>query len=77
MPCVVTEQAMKSGFYWGYICLINGIVDKILSEKKFKPKLILTGGLAQIFKNKIKIKSYYEPNLTLQGLYLIGQKTNG
>lgn len=71
-----TEQAMKSGFYWGYISLINGIISKILSKKKFKPKLILTGGLAKIFKNNIKQKYIYMPDLTLHGLYLIGIKKN-
>ena len=71
-----TEEAMKSGFYWGYISLINGIILKILSEKKFKPKLILTGGLAKVFKNNIKQKYIYMPDLTLHGLYLIGIKKN-
>ena len=63
---------MQSGFYWGYISLINGIINKIISQKKFKPTIILTGGLATIFKNEIAFKTYYEPNLTLDGLYLIG-----
>ena len=64
---------MQSGFYWGYISLINGIIDKIIIQKKFKPTIILTGGLATIFKKEITFKTYYEPYLTLQGLYLIGQ----
>ena len=37
---------MQSGFYWGYISLINGIIDKIILEKKLNPKIILTGGLS-------------------------------
>ena len=69
-----TIQALKSGFYWGYTSLINGIVEKVIIEKKYKPSLILTGGLANIFKDQIKMKSYYEPHLTLRGLYLIGLK---
>ena len=71
-----TIEAMQSGFYWGYVNLINGLIDKIIIEKKYKPILILTGGLSTIFSNQIKIKSYYEPNLTLEGLYLIGMKIN-
>ena len=69
-----TVQAMQSGFYWGYTSLINGIVEKVIIEKKYKPSLILTGGLANIFKDQIKMKFYYAPHLTLQGLYLIGLK---
>jgi len=67
-----TEQSMRSGFYWGYVNLINGIIKKIIKEKQYKPKIILTGGLAQIYKKEIRFNSYYEPNLTLEGLYLIG-----
>ena len=71
-----TIQAMKSGFYWGYTSLINGIIEKIINEKKYLPALILTGGLATTFKDQIEMKCYYEPHLTLQGLYLIGLKKN-
>ena len=67
-----TVDSMQSGFYWGYLSLINGLIDKIIEEKKFRPTIILTGGLAKIFKEKIKYKTFYEPNLTLYGLYLIG-----
>ena len=69
-----TAHAMQSGFYWGYTSLINGIIKKTISEKKYKPSLILTGGLSILFKDQIKLKSYYEPHLTLEGLYLIGLK---
>tara|TARA_B100000686_G_C16711819_1_gene929613 strand:- start:1125 stop:1625 length:501 start_codon:yes stop_codon:yes gene_type:complete len=69
-----TKQSMQSGFYRGYVSLINGIINKIIIERKFKPKIILTGGLAKVFENEIKFTTYYEPNLTLEGLYLIGLK---
>ena len=67
-----TKNSMQSGFYWGYVSLINGIISKIIKEKKIRPNIILTGGLAKIFKDEIKYTTFYEPNLTLEGLYLIG-----
>ena len=67
-----TKDSMQSGFYWGYVSLINGIVNKIIKEKNIRPKIILTGGLAKIFQEEIKYKTFYEPDLTLEGLYLIG-----
>jgi len=67
-----TNDSMQSGFYWGYVSLINGIIDKIIKEKKIRPKIILTGGLAKTFEDEIKYKTFYEPHLTLEGLYLIG-----
>ena len=67
-----TKESMQNGFYWGYVSLINGTINKIIKDKKIKPKIILTGGLAEVFRNEIKYKNIYEPNLTLNGLYLIG-----
>jgi len=68
-----TKSSMQSGFYWGYVSLINGVIQRIILEKKFKPKIIITGGLAKTFETQIKYQTYYEPNLTLEGLYLIGK----
>ena len=67
-----TKDSIQSGFYWGYISVINGIIKKIIDEKKFKPKIILTGGLAKIFKNDITPKPIVNSNLTLEGLQVIG-----
>ena len=49
---------MQSGFYWGYISLINGLIDKIIKQQRFKPTIILTGGLANIFKKEISKKIF-------------------
>jgi len=68
-----TEKAMQSGFYWGYVSLINGIISKIIKQKKFKPKIILTGGLANIFSKELKLNAIIDQNLTLNGLYHIGK----
>jgi len=67
-----TKNSIQSGFYWGYVFAINGIIKKITKEKKFKPKIILTGGLAKIFKNDIKPRPIVNSNLTLEGLQVIG-----
>jgi len=69
-----TKSSMQAGFYWGYVSLVNGIINKIILDEKIKPKIILTGGLACIFKEEIKYTTFHEPNLTLEGLYLIGKK---
>ena len=67
-----TKDSIQSGFYWGYISVINGIIKKIIDEKKFKPKIILTGGLAKIYKNDIKPRPIVNAKLTLEGLQVIG-----
>jgi len=71
-----TQKSIQSGFYWGYLLAINGLIKNISIENKFKPKIILTGGLANKFKDDIKPKPIIRPNLTLEGLKIIGSIYN-
>ena len=66
-----TVNSVKSGFYWGYTGLINNIISLITKEFKYKFKIILTGGLAHLFKNNLKHNSYIDKELTLNGLIKI------
>ena len=68
-----TLTATQSGFYWGYIYLIKGITSKIIKQEHFRPKIIFTGGLANVFKSQILKKVIIDQNLTLNGLYHIGK----
>jgi type III pantothenate kinase len=63
-----TVSAINSGVYWGYVSLINGILEKIISSTKKKYKIVLTGGLSYIFLNSLKYKSIINKNITLLGL---------
>tara|TARA_Y100000389_G_scaffold57542_1_gene53572 strand:+ start:2504 stop:3265 length:762 start_codon:yes stop_codon:yes gene_type:complete len=68
-----TIEAMNSGIYFGYISLINGLNEKIIEEYGKEMKIIVTGGLSEIFVDKIKNLLVMEKNLTLNGLNLIDQ----
>jgi type III pantothenate kinase len=63
-----TVSAMNSGIYWGYVSMINGILEKIISSTKKKYKVILTGGLSYIFSKSLKYKSVIDKNITLWGV---------
>ena len=65
-----TEKAMTSGIYHGYIGLIKNIVELISLELKYKTKIILTGGLADLFSKNLGINNIVKKNLTIEGLYL-------
>jgi len=67
-----TVEAMNSGVYFGYISLIEGMIEKIEKELNQKTTRIITGGLAEIFKDALKnTVENHEPDLTLEGLRLI------
>ena len=63
-----TKSAIRSGFYWGYLGLINNIIDLIFKHTKKKYNIVLTGGLSHLFKNSINVKNKVDKNLTINGL---------
>ena len=63
-----TKSAIRSGFYHGYVGLIDNIIKLIIKQSDKSFKIILTGGLAHLFKNSIKGKSEINKNLTINGI---------
>ena len=63
-----TIEALRSGFYWGYIGLINGIILKIEKETKKKYKIIFTGGYANLFATSIIRTFAIDNNITIKGI---------
>lgn len=67
-----TVEAMNSGVYFGYISLIEGLIEKIEKELNHKTTRIITGGLAEIFKDALKNSvQHHEADLTLEGLRIV------
>ena len=63
-----TLEALRSGFYWGYLGLINNIILKIEKETKKKFKIIFTGGYADFFKTSIIRPFEIDKNITINGI---------
>ena len=63
-----TLEALRSGFFWGYIGLINNIILKIEKETKKKYQIIFTGGYANLFKTSIIRSFKIDKNITIKGI---------
>ena len=63
-----TKDALNAGFVWGYQGLINNIINNIISKKKIKYKIILTGGYANFFSKVIKRKVSVDQDITVKGI---------
>ena len=63
-----TKDAVNSGFYWGYIGLINNIIKLIIKDSKSIYKIKITGGFAYLFKNSIEQICELDKDITLKGL---------
>ncbi len=68
-----TISAVRSGFFWGYAGLIDNMI-KLIKKETGKPfKVILTGGLSNLFKNSINTKSIQDKDITIKGLIKISK----
>lgn len=66
-----TVPAMKSGIYWGYVGLIEGLTARIRAEYGRDMRVIATGGLASLYAEAAPVIEVVDPDLTLRGLRLI------
>ena len=71
-----TKNAIQSGFYHGYSGLIDNIIKLIIKQTRKSFKIILTGGMAHLFKNSIKGDPLIKKNLTIDGILKVAIKLN-
>jgi len=69
-----TIEAIQSGIYFGYIGLTDGIIKRMISELGEKPRIIATGGFAQIIADGSELLEIFDETLMLDGLRLIYEK---
>lgn len=69
-----TVPAMQSGIYWGYVSLIEGIVERIRQEFGSELRVIATGGLATLFVEATETIEISDQDLTLRGLLAIQRR---
>ncbi len=66
-----TLEAVRSGFFWGYAGLIDNMIKLIKTQTKSKFKIVLTGGLADLYKNSINVNCKVDKDLTIKGIIKI------
>jgi len=71
-----TEEALKSGLFFGAVGAVDEIVGRIVSEMGGAPLIIATGGLADVVAKESKTIQSVDPILTLKGLKLIATANN-
>ena len=72
-----TVGAMKSGVFWGYIDLIDGLVTRIREEYGEPMTVIGTGGVASLFEGASRTIEHYDPDVTIRGLHEIWNRNRG
>src|SRR4051812_8832693 len=72
-----TAAAMQAGIYYGYIGLVDGILERLLAEIPDVKGIVATGGQAPLIASGSKHIREVDPDLTLTGLKLIYERNRG
>lgn len=66
-----TANAIKSGFYYGWISMVEGICERIEALYGREFSIILTGGFAVKMREGFKREIVIDPDLTMRGIKYI------
>lgn len=66
-----TTHALQSGIVYGYAALVDGLVERIGREMDKKPRVLATGGLAELIAEHTTSIEEVVPSLTLDGLRIL------
>ncbi|SFJ35964.1 type III pantothenate kinase [Thermoflavimicrobium dichotomicum] len=69
-----TVQAVQAGIFYGYVGVVDGIVSRMKALLSQSPKVVATGGMADLICSSTEMIDVVHPFLTLEGLRLIYER---
>jgi type III pantothenate kinase len=69
-----TVEAMQSGVFWGYVALIEGLIERMKREYGKPVTVVATGGIASLFEGATDSIDRFDHDLTIRGLLEIWRR---
>jgi type III pantothenate kinase len=69
-----TGEAMQSGAFYGFVSLIEGMIERFKAELGADARVVATGGWSELIGRASRGVDHVEPLLTLEGLRLVWEE---
>jgi type III pantothenate kinase len=69
-----TVEHLQSGLYYGYIGLVDGIIERMIAEFGQQPRIVASGGLARMIAADSRYIQEIDDLLTLDGLRILYER---
>jgi type III pantothenate kinase len=69
-----TVACIQSGLFFGYLGLVDGVLERLVAELGADTKIVATGGLAPLFADNSKYIKTVDDLLTLDGLRIVWER---
>ena len=71
-----SQESLQSGAIWGFVSVVEGMVDRFSEVLDADPEVVATGGLSGLIAPLSDSIDHHEPWLTLHGLRIIHHKNS-
>lgn len=71
-----TVEAMQAGTVVGYVCLVDGLIERVCEEVGPIKHVVATGGYGEVCASHSRRLTGFDAQLTLQGLRIIAERNS-